>query len=49
MSERLMPKRRTMLSRRDPEPDGDRLFFFARKADVTFESIEVRPLLEPSK
>ena len=36
--------RRTMLTRRDPEPDGDRLFFFAREGDVTFEDIVVRPL-----
>jgi hypothetical protein len=35
---------RTMISRRDPEPDGDRLFFFVRKGTVTFEDIVVRPL-----
>jgi len=39
--------RRTMVTRRDPEPDGDRLFFFAREGEVTFESIEVRPLQDP--
>jgi hypothetical protein len=39
--------RRTMITRRDPEPDGRRLFFFARDGGVTFESIEVRPLAEP--
>jgi len=39
--------RRTMLSRRDPEPTGDRLFFFSREGGVTFESIVVRPLIEP--
>lgn len=38
--------RRTLLTRRDPEPDGDRLFFFARHGDVTFDSVEVRPLQE---
>ncbi len=37
-------QRRTMISRRDPEPTGDRLFFFARDGAVTFESVEVRPL-----
>jgi hypothetical protein len=37
-------QRRTMITRRDPEPEGDRLFFFARGGAVTFESIEVRPL-----
>ena len=37
--------RRTMITRRDPAPDGDRLFFFAREGEVTFESVEVRPLL----
>jgi hypothetical protein len=36
--------RRTMITRRDPEPDGDRLFFFARQGEVTFEKIAVRPL-----
>jgi hypothetical protein len=36
-----------MLTRRDPEPDGDRLFFFAREGEVTFESIQVRPLEGP--
>jgi len=41
--------RRTMITRRDPEPDGDRLFFFAREGEVTFESIEVRPLQEPGR
>jgi hypothetical protein len=39
--------RRTMITRRDPEPDGDRLFFFAREGEVTFESIEARPLQDP--
>ena len=38
-------QRRTMITRRDPEPDGDRLFFFAREGDVTFEDIVVRPLV----
>jgi len=37
-------QRRTMITRRDPEPTGDRLFFFARDGEVTFESVEVRPL-----
>jgi beta-fructofuranosidase len=37
-------QRRTMISRRDPEPTGDRLFFFACDGEVTFESVEVRPL-----
>ncbi len=39
--------RRTMITRRDPEPDGDRLFFFVREGEVAFESVEVRPLREP--
>lgn len=38
-------QRRTMISRRSPEPDGDRLFFFAEGGEVTFEDIVVRPLL----
>lgn len=38
---------RTMITRRDPEPNGDRLFFFAREGEVTFESVQVRPLQEP--
>jgi hypothetical protein len=37
-------QRRTMITRRDPQPDGDRLFLFAREADVTFDEIVVRPL-----
>ncbi|MDD4269141.1 MAG: hypothetical protein PHN77_13025 [Thermoguttaceae bacterium] len=37
-------QRRTMITRRDPEPDGDRLFFFARDGEVRFEEISVRPL-----
>jgi hypothetical protein len=37
-------QRRTMISRRDPEPAGDHLFFFARDGEVTFEAVEVRPL-----
>ncbi len=36
--------RRTMITRREPEPDGDRLFFFARGGAVTFDEIVVRPL-----
>ena len=39
--------RKTMITRRLPEPDGNRLFFFARDGEVVFESIAVRPLLEP--
>jgi hypothetical protein len=39
--------RRTMITRRDPAPDGDRLFLFARQGRVAFESIEIRPLVEP--
>jgi hypothetical protein len=38
--------RRTMITRRDPQPEGDRLFFFARKGEVRVESIVVRPLRE---
>ena len=37
-------QRRTMLTRRDPEAHGDRLFFFAREGEVTFADISVRPL-----
>ncbi len=37
-------KRRTLISR-IPKFGGDRLFLFAQNANVTFESIEVRPLL----
>lgn len=36
--------RRTMITRRDPQPDGDRLFFFAEGGAVTFQDIAVRPL-----
>jgi hypothetical protein len=39
--------RRTMLTRRDPEPEGRRLFLFAQKGSVTFEAIEVRALVGP--
>lgn len=39
--------RRTMITRRDPAPAGDRLFFFARGGRATFESIDVRPLTAP--
>lgn len=38
--------RRTMITRRNPEPPGDRLFFFARNGSVAFEDISIRPLLE---
>ncbi|MGO8747011.1 MAG: LamG-like jellyroll fold domain-containing protein [Thermoguttaceae bacterium] len=38
-------QRRTMITRRIPEPDGDRLFFFAQEGDATFEDIAVRPLV----
>jgi hypothetical protein len=41
--------RRTMITRRDPEPDGGRLFFFARAGQVTFESVEVRPLQDAAR
>jgi hypothetical protein len=40
-------QRRTMISRRHPEPEGDRLFFFARGGEVAFEDILVRPLSAP--
>ena len=40
-------QRRTMITRRHPEPDGDRLFFFACGGEVTFEDILVRPLRLP--
>jgi hypothetical protein len=36
--------RRTMITRRDPQPEGDRLFFFAEAGTVTFQDIVVRPL-----
>ncbi len=39
--------RRTMITRRDPEPDGDRVFFFTRGGAVKFENIVVRPLAGP--
>jgi hypothetical protein len=38
-------QRRTMITRRIPEPDGDRLFFFVKDGEVTFETIAVRPLV----
>ena len=41
-------QRQTMITRRDPEPDGDRLFFFAEDGEVTFEDIVVR-LLNPAR
>jgi hypothetical protein len=37
-------RRRTMITRRIPEPTGDRLFFFAQEGDVRFEDVAVRPL-----
>ena len=37
--------RRTMVSRYW-NPHGDRLFFFAQDADVSFDSVEIRPLSE---
>jgi hypothetical protein len=37
-------QRRTMITRRDPEPTGDRLFFFVRDGEVAFEDVVVRPL-----
>jgi hypothetical protein len=40
-------QRRTMITRRHPEPDGDRLFFFARDGEVAFEDITIRPLSQP--
>jgi hypothetical protein len=40
-------QRRTMITRRDPEPDGDRLFFFVQDGEVTFEDITVRSLRQP--
>jgi hypothetical protein len=38
--------RRTMITRRDPEAQGDRVFFFARGGEAAFEDITLRPLLE---
>lgn len=38
--------RRTMLTRRDPEPSGERIFFFAREGEVRFENVTVRPLCQ---
>ena len=38
--------RRTMITRRDPEPDGDRLFVFARGGEVSFEDVTIRLLLD---
>ena len=35
---------RTMITRRAPEPGGNRLFFFVRGGEVTFDKIVVRPL-----
>ena len=35
---------RTVVNR-CPELKGDRLFFFAHNGDVTFENIQIRPLL----
>lgn len=37
-------QRRTMITRRDPSPGGDRLFLFAQGGDVRFDDIVVRPL-----
>lgn len=37
-------QRRTMITRRDPEPEGDGLFLFAEGGDVTFAEIAIRPL-----
>lgn len=36
--------RRTMITRRDPEPEGDQLVCFVQEGDVSFERIVVRPL-----
>ncbi len=41
--------RRVTITRRGPEMNGDRLYFFAGEGGVTFESIEVRPLVEPGR
>jgi len=38
-------QRRTMITRRVPEPDGDRLFFFVQDGEVTFQDVAVRPLV----
>lgn len=37
-------QRRTMITRRDPEPDGDGLVLFAEGGPVTFAEISIRPL-----
>jgi hypothetical protein len=37
-------QRRTMITRRIPEPGGDRLCLFAQDGEVTFDKIVVRPL-----
>jgi len=47
MIDTCIDRRRTMISRRHPEPEGDRLFFFARGGEVTFEDILVRRLTAP--
>jgi len=41
--------RRVVITRRGPEMNGDRLFFFAGEGGVTFDSIQVRPLIEPGR
>jgi len=40
--------RRTLMCR-PRSAQGDRLFFFCQDGDVTFEDIEVRPLIDPRK
>jgi len=37
-------RRRTMITRRIPQPEGDQLYFFAEGGDVTFSHIVIRPL-----
>lgn len=39
-----MDQRRCLIERR-PESEGDSVFFFCQNGEVTFEAIEVRPLL----
>jgi len=38
--------RRTIITRNRTKLDGDRLFFFVNHGEVTFEEIQVRPLLQ---
>ena len=48
MGDVCIDDRRTLMCR-PRYAQGDRLFFFCQDGDVTFEDVEVRPLIDPRK